>query len=85
MAWNEIEMTPHPDFYTSDDNETLYITDTHEGRLRTSADRYHLVYSEGRPDFYRETVDTSDSLEELERSMNEILEGEETTQLEPAA
>lgn len=63
--WAEIEVTTHPAFYTSEEGDVLYITDTHSNRLREKGPKYSAAYRSPDSTDY-EVVDRADSLENLE-------------------
>jgi hypothetical protein len=62
--WRSLDLTPHPAFYKSDEGGTLYIHDTHQGRIREEGDRYALVGRKTSDEHFEE-LETSNNIEAL--------------------
>lgn len=74
--WTEIDVTTHPAFYTSEEGDVLYVTDTHSNRLRENGPRYSAVYRNSDSTEY-EVVCRADSLSDLELEEVDDIEVEE--------
>jgi len=75
VEWREVESSAQPLHLQSEYGNSLYIQDTHRGRLETNGDQYHLVYANAGE--YTSVLTGSNDLPGLRELVGEILDIEE--------
>lgn len=63
-AWHHVQTAAPWSYHRTDDGDTLYITDTHSGRLRKRGERFHAIYKKAESPYF-ETVDKANYADQL--------------------